>query len=839
MRSRPVIRFFVLLVLFLLPGTVQAQGLRLRGLESTIGERSSLEVFPYLRPSFRDTLSLRFEVRLEADRFGLGYLCRIETDPEHLAPVINLLFERVSDTWVIRIIWEGQRFLASLPVSSSDLMTGRWFSMAVLLDLEHDSVSLSVDGRLSVTGIVDLPSRIRPRIVFGRSGDLTDVLPVSLRNLRISGCRRAFFFPLAEANGSYAHGSGRLIPAEVTNPYWLREDASRWKPFFSHSSPLYQCVGYDVSRHQLWSFSRDSLHLISLSRQGRTDSRFEEPCPVPITLGTSFVDSRTRNLYVYEMYQTGEQIAHGTPSFARLSPGSLSWEALGTDAFPIQFHHHNEYVDADSSRLLVFGGYGFRKYNGDFFCITYDPEGSDPLRWKMLPKVHGDPLWPRFLGAMGYDPADGKLYVFGGKGNESGEQIVGAQYLYSLHSVDPETMECRKLWQIPWSGDNIVTGRGMVIDGTGHFYVLGYCEAYTQTRLQLYRFSMTDGSFEILADPIPFYSDRISCLANLHFDPELSKMIAVVEESKDDIRSHVAAYILDYPPQPAVFQPNDIRIRRVPLLAWLSGFLLLLCLILGIRYFRIRSRRVSNPLSLPEDDPRPNSVLLFGGITMRDRAGRDITAQFTGKIRQMFCILLRRGEQGMSSKHMSSVLWPDRAEGETKNVRGVTVNKLRKLLSQMDGITVVSREKRFFLEMKKPFRCDYVRFNEILSDRHPDMDRLIRIVARGPFLMEETDPVYDKMKETVEGQIDRVMTAELPRRYSLRQFSACLTCANILFDLDPLNEEALSYSIRSLLAMEKDEDAKALYTRFITRYRKDYGEEYPQSYETLSGLRQE
>ena len=835
MKCRLIIRLFLWLSLFLFPGALLAQGLRLRGLESTIGERSSLSLFPHQKPLFRDSLALRFEARLESDRFGLGYLCRVELDPGSGAPVINLLVERVSDTWVIRVIWEGQRFLASLPVPSSDLTTGRWFSMSLLFDLERDSVTLSVADRWSVSGQLDLPPRIRPDIVFGRSGDLTDVLPLSLRNISVAGSRRPCFFPLDEAEGRFAHCVNRLFPAEVTNPYWLRADASRWKPFFTRFSPIYQCVGYDPVRHRLWSFSRDSLSWVSLSGQGRTDDRFASPCPVPISLGTSFMDPRSGCLYVYDMFQSGEQIARQTPSLARLSPGSLSWEPVSTDAFTVQFHHHNEFVDPDSSRLVVFGGYGFRKYNGDFYSLPFVPRGEEPIRWEKLPAVNGDPLWPRFLGSMGYNPADGKLYVFGGKGNESGEQIVGAQYLYSLHSIDLKTMECRKLWQIPWSGDNIVTGREMVIDDTGHFYVLGYSEAYTQTHLLLYRFSLLDGSFEVLADPIPFYSDRISCLANLHFDPVLSKLVAVVEESKDDVRSRVSAYVLDYPPQPSLSIPGYAEwLRRFPLLAWLSLFLFLACVFLGVRYLRIRRRRIDLPLLTPERETRPDSILLFGGITMRDREGKDITSQFTGKIRQMFCILLRRGSQGMSSKHMSSVLWPDRAESETKNVRGVTVNKLRKLLSKMDGIQLVSREKRFFLETEKPLFCDYVRFNELLSERHPDMDQVIRILSRGPFLMEETDPVYDKMKETVEGQIDRVMSAELPRRYSLRQFSVCLICANILFDLDPLNEEALSYSIRSLLAMEKEEDAKALYTRFITRYKKDYGEEYAKSYESIS-----
>ncbi len=188
----------------------------------------------------------------------------------------------------------------------------------------------------------------------------------------------------------------------------------------------------------------------------------------------------------------------------------------------------------------------------------------------------------------------------------------------------------------------------------------------------------------------------------------------------------------------------------------------------------------------------------------------------------------------MSSRHLGSLLWPDRTESETKNVKGVTVNKLRKVLAQMDGVSLVSREKRFYLEMENPFWCDYAQLQKMLSDRRPDMDGVLRILARGRFLTEETDPVYDKMKESEAALVEPVMISEMHRRFSQKQYQTCLACANILFTIDPLHGEALSYAVRSLQAIDKPEEAKALYNRFITRYEKDYGESWPESYEAIS-----
>ena len=834
MNSRTRARWLLFLLFAVLSWTTRAQGLRLRGLDCTIGERTSLDLFARHRPAVRDSLVLRFDVRLESDRYGLGYLCRIETDLIPQSPVINLLFERVSGSWVVRLIWEGQRFLCSLPFSVDEISTGRWFPVKIDLDLIDDSVSLTVDDRWVVSDTVDLPDRIHPRIVFGRHEEQTDVMPASIRNITLNERRRSWFFPLSGYGDDLSSGGVFFRQhAKVSNPYWLVEDASRWNRFFSNHSSTYQCAGYDSQFHRFWALSVDSIRQVGLMSRLHSDQAFSSPCPVPVTLGTGFVEPKSHALYVYDMCLTPEQMSAGQPSMARLHPGSLTWEPVDTDAFDYQFHHHNEWVDTLANRLVIYGGYGFRKYNGIFFSHPLEGQG-----WSKLPPVHGDALWPRFMGAMGCDPSSGLLYFFGGKGNESGEQIVGAQYLYSLHSVDPRTMECRKCWQIPWKGDNIVTGRNMIIDGSGHFYVLGYNEAHTRTNLFLYRFSMEDGSFEVMADAIPFYSDRITCVANLYFDPDYSKLIATVEESADDIESLVSAYVLDYPPKP--FVPIGDRSRSKRRLAWGALFFLLFfaALILAARLYQKRIRQSRDLLHDEKELSRPNSILLFGGIVVRDREGEDISARFTGKIRQLFCMLLRRGKRGISSKHLSSILWPDRPESETKNVRGVTIHKLRSLFAQMDGLSLVSRDKRFYLETKKPFWCDYSQFYDILSDRWPDRDQLIRILSRGPFLMEETDPVYDKMKEEVESQVERVMMEEMPRRFAIRQYAVCQTCANILFGIDPLNEDALKYSIRSLLAMEKDEEAKALYNRFITRYLRDYGEEFAQGYETFAGPRQ-
>ena len=124
---------------------------------------------------------------------------------------------------------------------------------------------------------------------------------------------------------------------------------------------------------------------------------------------------------------------------------------------------------------------------------------------------------------MGYNPEENALYIYGGLGNESGEQIVGRQYFHDLHKVQLPDFTIEKKWSLdsPSEG-NTVAARNMVLDGEDHFYVLCYPESETESELQLTRFAISDGCREELGNTIPIFSDKITTNANLFLDETLS-----------------------------------------------------------------------------------------------------------------------------------------------------------------------------------------------------------------------------------------------------------------------------------------------------------------------------
>lgn len=804
-----------------------AQGLRFKGGERPINERTSLLIPKTGFLPYQDSLSISFDLMIFPEE-QYGYLFRMRNSSGKDGPAIDFFYGKMFDKSEFEIIWTGRRFISSLhiPINELDPLR-RWTKVSVKFDLARDTVYMSVGNKFKTSGYMDMAGISKPEIIFGKNESLIDVPSFAMKNLKIEGGGRKLVFPLDEDSGELARSSRIMVSGKVSNPVWLMNETKHWKKIATFSSKKFQCVGYDSDKSEVYLFDRDSIRFISITDNSFRANPFSEQCPVGIFLGSNFYEPRTRKIYAYEVYYN-YPLRGSLPSVARLDSEGLLWRPVSYDVRNMQMHHHNTFVDTSRRRFIIYGGFGNRRYNGDFYEFDLEEE-----EWRKWPKLKGDAVWPRYFSSMGYDEEKDKLYIFGGKGNEFGEQIVGGNYMYNLNEVNIDSLTVRKKWEIPWEGKDCVAARNMVIVEDGFFYVLCYPESCTESEIKLYCFSIADGSYKVLADPIPIYSDKITTNANLYYDASLAKFIATVEESTDDVNSKTTVYTLSYPPQ--VFVPHKKAMG-------IYIFIVVSCLFLSVfgaaAFFwllRRRRLRAKIPSNITPMLDRPNSILLFGDFTVLDRSGNDISDKFTKRLRDFFLVVLKHLEEGgVSSKKISGMLWPDKEEDKAKNVRGVTANALRKQLEMLDGISLVFRDKKFNFHIKEGVYCDYLEFFKILNSRKPDMDNFISIVSRGKFLAGITDTVFDKIKSDVEGWIEQIIEVEIKRRYELKQFRNVITCADIIFSIDPLSEIALSYTIKSLIALDKGEEAILKYRAFVTRYRKDYGEGFFKSYDSFA-----
>ena len=567
---------------------------------------------------------------------------------------------------------------------------------------------------------------------------------------------------------------------------------------------------------------------------------FLEKCPVELVLGTNFIDQGNDRLYAYEAYNED----YDGPTVATLDLKTYEWTAVNAEQLPSPLHHHASYFNSSASKFTLFGGFGRMRYSKDFF--TYD---LDKNEWDTVEGFTGDFLSPRYFCSMGYLEENNSIYIFGGMGNESGEQTVGRQYYYDLYKIDLNTNRISKLWEIEWKQNNMVPVRGMVILNDSSFYTLCYPEHFSESLLQLYRFSMKDGSYEILGDSIPIRSDKIATNANLYYDATLNNLYAVIQEFEDDISSRAQVYSLSFPPITTSQLASYSRDKRKYPLAFV---LLSAALATGIGYFLYRKfGRPKEALSesnieaeeadvqtlRPEPSPRVNAIYLFGEFTVHDRKNRDITYMFSAQLKQIFCLILQytTTEGGIASQRLSNILWPDKPPDKVKNSRGVTINHLRKVLGELDGIELIHDKGSFKLELAENLYCDYTRCVKIISAnetaRH--RDELIEILSRGKFLQLSDHPLFDAFKEELEKKLEPALLLELEKSFEAELYKSTIYLAEGIFNIDPLNDTALNFQVKAMQKLKLDDDARIRYKTFAIEYKKAMGTDYPRAYKDL------
>lgn len=718
--------------------------------------------------------------------------------------------------------------------------------MNLEFDMVADSVKFEINGRQFKAGGVQLADQWRPLIQFGRSEHVIDIPTFYLRNLTVGNDERTYCFPLNENEGSDVHDINRKITGHVRNPVWLINDAFHWKKAdVQYSSRTVAGSNINTGTQEFFYFNEDSITSYNVRTRDVYTRRYANKCPVHMRLGTNFLDEKNNRLYVYEVFDP----PGGEVTVACLDLDTMVWTTVSTQTLPTQLHHHSSYFDKKNRRYIIFGGFGNTFYNRNFYMFDLET-----ARWETL-SYTGDRITPRYFTSMGYDEKENALYVFGGMGNESGDQAVGRVYYYSLYKMVLGENKVTKLWEIPWRKENVVPVRGMVVADEGAFYALCYPEHFSRSALRLYRFSIADGTYEVLGDSIPIVSEKITTNANLYHNKRTGELFSVVQEfDYDDVGSQAKIYSLSYPPvtmgKLKYYSHPEESGSIWPLVVIIAcgvGFLLYMLIPRKDKREKkedVSAGKVQEPLPPPpplppvdgEKEKRANAIYLFGDFSIRNRSNRDITYMMSTKLKHIFLLILQYSlENGITTQELSELLWPNKPEDKVKNSRGVALNNLRKILCELDGISLVHEKGFYKILFTTACYCDYIRCLELISSAgtKPGIDELVPIVSRGKFLKSVDTLLLDSFKEHVERKLEPVLLIDIEKSHKSANHQITVTLCEALFHIDPLNEEALLYLVRSLVSLRMEENARHRYLLFAMEYKNAMGERYGKSFADL------
>lgn len=843
-----------LCLLFLLTGMTlfaYSQGLLFQANDKEIKERTSLQIFQEGEiPCFTKNFQLSFELSIrDFDTFGYVFLLKEDQGKTKYSFTYTYLDGENS---TFKFNTDGKENHYSLNLRN-DALAYQWIPVSFAFDLQQDVLTIRIgDNEKKITSL-GLKDTFCPHLFFGRYDYILDMPTFAIRNLKLEGDRsHSYTFPLNENEGEEVHTSTGKVLGTVVNPVWLINGSYHWEKLFEYSFQTPSGITFEPDSQRLIIFSQDSLLTYNLLKRQPQKYSYSNKLPVKLQLATHFMNTTDGKLYVYEL----NNLPLGDATVAALDLNNQEWKQTGVAALPVQLHHHDGFWDETTGKYLVFGGFGNKRFNNTF--LEYDIEGD---RWDTL-SYSGDRIIPRYFSGMAVNKNREHIYVFGGMGNESGEQSVGRNYLHDLYLLDRKQQSVRRLWQNA-SGHRLVVARDMILTpDEKYIYALCYPEYLSDTYLQLYRLTVDDGTMKALGDSIPMRSEEIMTNANLYYNSLTHEYYCTTTEFDKKGHTVIRTYVLSAPPVSldeirSYGSRSSLEIRWLWIMAGI-GVLLLAGGVLFVRKKRGKQRNavlesssvlMSPPVGREPDKSvqgketlakedfesslvRPNAVYLFGPFTVIDRNGRDITHLFSSRLRQVFIyILLHSTHNGVLSASLNEVSWPDKPDDKVKNLKGVTINQIRKNLAELDGVELV-HDKGYFRLVFTDCYCDYFRFRTLKNAEEVENELGI-LLMRGKFLDGMDAGMMDHFKQKVEEFLSSFLPLEIERLYQQHKYDAVIRFCNVLFRVDPVNELALAYGMHALNHTGSSQEAILQYSLFVREYRQMMNEEYSTSYAEL------
>lgn len=849
--------YYIYIAIYLfLPTLSFSQGLKFNGSHHAIDKRTSYKVFNEKTISFEGLFDIDFQLAIYGTN-SLGNILRVQNKENNT--IYNLFYDEEKDQCIFRLNEEGKSSIITAKIDRQLLDNNTWFPVKLTFNLTQGIFKLQIKNKVFSSPKIILPNPYFPIITFGKSDYLIDVPNMGIKNLSIGNKTTKYIFPLRENGGNTVYDFEGNNYGLVTNPEWLINDSYKWQLVQTFNSSTQAGSNYNESKKEIYYFNSDSIFIHNIKTNDTRKVAFQKKCPVDLIQATNFLDVKANKLYVYELYHN---YPYKGPTVASLNLNNFTWTIESYDHVQKELHHHGFFFDQQQKQFYIFGGYGNMSYSDKFYQYTIDS-----TRWQKLDDFAGDKLFPRYFLSAGYMENNRTAYIFGGMGNESGEHIVGRKYYYDLYKINLDTKTATKMWDIEWKDKHVVPARGIVFPDQSHFYTLCYPEHLTQSAIKLYRFSIQDGSYEILGDSISIYSDKISTRAQLYYDHQLGRLLALVQESSDDVKSTLKIYSLSSPPISEAELSNYPKKNNkiTDLILVLCGGIVGTGIYIMIKRINKKKSDRHTILPVPEDiaainkehpliktdqlktitsgsfvwknNLRANAIYLFGEFKVLDRNQKDISHLFSTRLKQVFCLILTHaGTSGISSALLSHLVWPDKSEDKVKNSRGVTINHLRKALSELDGIELRYEKGRFKIEQDADFYCDYTRCMELTSsiNNTKNRDELIHLLGRGKFLQGTNQPMFDSTKADLEKNITHLLIPELYQSMEIHAYNDSIALAEVIFLFDPLNENALFIEIKAMIALKLFQEARIRFKNFASEYRNIMGEDFPFNFEDIA-----
>ena len=772
-------------------------------------ERTSLSVpdSPTSWIGFSDFISVSFSVRIDSNIGRFGYICRMLVDGYQ---PLDVLLSPIDNELAICATADHRNLVR---VFDQNTALSQWGDIYLRVCSQNDSLIFTANGK-EILRAEDHQNHHKVRLAFGKV-DIpgfvsSDVAPMILADLQIKRDTKevASWMLSGQADLKPRHGIG----IKAVNPTFCRELNRSWKKILSTDVPsvTYSCFSEDksrvyfVSKGQVMMFDIHSSALVR--RQTNTDIR------------NSFT------LDMFEVLPDGTLVSADAPAgdFIRFDASNGDWERPGSRTrTSTALHHNSVYLEGNFYQMF---GYGQHRYSNTAWI--WNPESLE------VTAMNISGADPRYL--AGAAVSNGKIYVLGGKGNESGQQELGVILYDSLLEIDPQSLCAKTLWNSPALVDN-TPARDLVFLEDGLYALLYNPEIYDSS-LRLTRFNLENGNAQYLANALPYPFHDITSQARFAFNPSTENFIAVVCFQDANAVNKAEVYTLSYP---VLQDPEKLSGGGLPLWVYFLLVLLASAILVAVILRLRRCPAAEEDSALLDSPPEPQvslkpGVYFLGGFHVRDRDGNDIASTFSPTLLQFLAILVlyTAAKGGVSNARLKSILWPDKSDDSFSNNKGVYLRKLRDALEQVGPISIVQDGGLWKID-EGAHLFDYLVAIGRLNDG--DSAQILDVASWGALLPEYQFDWLDPFKAEY---TDRVLTT-LTSIYSSGTFpETAVKIADCRLLFDSLDEDAILQKCQALIALGRTGTAKSVFERFTADYQRvmdeEFGKDFPSFVKNIS-----
>jgi two-component SAPR family response regulator len=833
--------FFALFLLAQETAIPQISGLGFNSYGVTKDLRTGIDLFPEKPLTVKDNFELSFSFRLrKAEKQYFGYVFRLITEDKNIDLILNHDGPEITYFTLV----DGQKLLARVNSDFDNLCN--WNIIDFKFSASDKSVTLTLSDTTFQISDVGINKGSRLSLYFGLCNvgnfKTTDVPPIYLRDIKIKEQDRlTHYWPLDEMSGQTALDAEGGMSAMIINPLWLKSEHFNWKEVYSEESDGYSWCTFDQGRDEVIIIKSKDIVRYSVVSGQRTEITPKNPNANILNSRQAVYDPEADIVYLLDIDK---------PSVAGFDFKSQLWTGdLLAGLIESDFTHYNKYYSATDTSIYFFGGYGHHKYKN--LVQKYSIRTGNLVRLQ----TGGDIFNPRYLAGLG--EISDTIYIMGGFGSDSGEQILNPHSYFDLMTFSLKNHSFRKKFEItPPPTDHAFSNSIIINPADRSFYALIFPVFNYDGYLQLIKGSLDSPDYKQLGSRIPYQFLDVASFSDLYLSRQTNKLVAVTIKNEEG-KSQVKIFTLGFPPDQ---QPGTITVAGSEnhiLLYLLTGFFVVVLILSALFLLRRRKKpqqnheeKVSQPTISPEPGKKSKGSVsylnFFGDFQVISCNGEDITRKFTPLLKELFLLIWMnsiKNDIGISNEKIIETLWHDFSDTSAQNNKAVNIAKLRVILSENFSCSLTYKNTGYWRIDYKNTNVvnDYYEFLKITSGKgdlyKPDLLKLVDFSHKGQFLANLKYSWLEEYKVSVSNEMITRLVKFL-RSLSLKdEPDTVIRISDAIMTFDNLNEEALENKCKVLVSLGRHAVAKEVYDQFVRDYKTLYFREYEKSFTSIASTR--